>query len=67
MVTRAKECNIISVYGPAIDADTSDLVKFLETLIRKSANCDPLKEVIERNYLGMTGDPNDLVENPRCK
>jgi len=62
----AKKCNIISVYGPTIDADNSDLVKFLDTLVKKSKTFQALQGVIERNYLGRTGDAQDS-ENPRCK
>ena len=67
MLGRAKEHNIISVYGPGINSDNRDLVIFLDILLRKSKTFERLKEVIERNYLGRSGDVQEIVESPRCK
>ena len=67
MFGRAKEHNIISVYGPGINSDNRDLVIFLDTLLKKSRTFERLKEVIERNYLGRSGDVQEIVESPRCK
>ena len=64
--SRAKKCNIITVYGPTIREDNRDLISFLETMIKKSSNCAPLRDVIQKTYLG--GDIQDQnMENPRCK
>ena len=64
--SRAKKCNIITVYGPTIREDNRDLISFLETMIKKSTNCAPLRDVIQKTYLG--GDIQDQnMENPRCK
>ncbi|XP_063674361.1 uncharacterized protein LOC134811457 [Bolinopsis microptera] len=62
---KAKECNIISVYGPTKEKDNNDLISFLETLIKKSTKCAPLRDVIKRSYLG--GDQDQNMEIPRCK
>ena len=67
MFGRAKEHNIISVYGPDINSNNRDLVIFLDTLLKKSRTFERLKEVIERNYLGRSGDVQEIAESPRCK
>ncbi|XP_063695421.1 uncharacterized protein LOC134826848 [Bolinopsis microptera] len=63
--SQAKDCNIISVYGPASDSSNRDLVQFLQLLISKSEICKNLVGVIERCYLGKTED--QLITPPRCR
>ena len=67
MFARANKSNIIAVYGPPMNADNSDLIRFLESLIEKSKTCAALKDVIEKNYIGCTGGIRDKIETPRCK